>query len=202
MSELETAPITELLRLAKSGDLRAETRLFQALLAELKKMAASRMRHERCDHTLQPTALVNEAYMRLSAQRDKTYQNRAHFLAVAAQVMHCVLVDYARARRAGKRLGGLKRVDLEPNLPSTSKGWSDDLLALEASLKRLAAFDPRSARVIELKVFAGMTDEEIAEAIGKAPRTVKRDYKAAKAWLTGDLRRQGAGAEEDKERDA
>ena len=195
MSAPDTAPITELLRLTKSGDLRAEERLFKALLAELRRMAVSRMRRERCDHTLQPTALVNEAYVRLSAQRDKDYQNRAHFLAVAAQVMHCVLVDYARARRAGKRLGALRKVELDVNLPGPTKGWSDDILALDAALKRLAAFDPRGARIVELKVFAGMTDEEAAEAIGKAPRTIKRDFRAAKAWLTGDLRRNGDQAD-------
>lgn len=198
MTGPDTAPITELLRLSQSGDLDAEHRLFKALLVELRRMAVARMRHERCDHTLQPTALVNEAYLRLSAQREKDYQNRSHFLAVAAQVMHCVLVDYARARRAGKRAGGLRKVELDTNLASPSRGWSDNILALDASLKRLAAFDPRAARIVELKVFAGMTDEEAAEAIGRAPRTVKRDYRAAKAWLTGDLR-QG---EKDRESDA
>ena len=190
MSGPEPAPITELLRLAKTGDLHAEELLFKSLLAELRRMAVARMRRERCDHTLQPTALVNEAYVRLSAQRDKDYQNRAHFLAVAAQVMHCVLVDYARARKAGKRLGGVRRVELDVNLPSTATGWSDEILALDASLKRLAAFDARGARIVELKIFAGMTDAEVAEVIGKAPRTIKRDFRAAKAWLTGDLRRR------------
>ena len=188
MDSCDVTPITELLRLAQSGDTKAEERAYRALFAELRRLAAARMRNERSDHTLQPTALVNEAYMRLAAQDEKIYASRAHFLAIAAQVMHHVLVDYARRRRSQKRFGDLQRVDLDESLSDSSGGWSHQVLSLDRHLARLAEFDPRAAKVMELKVFAGMTETEIATVVNRHPRTIKRDLKAARTWLAIEMK--------------
>lgn len=190
MDSSEVTPITGLLRLAQAGDTKAEERVYKALFAELRRLAARQMRSERADHTLQPTALVNEAYVRLAAQDGKTFANRAHFLAVAAQVMHHVLVDYARRRASGKRFSRLRRVELDDNIAMEGAGWSHQVLSLDRHLVRLAEFDPRAAKVMELKVFAGMTEAEIATAIGKHIRTVKRDIKAARTWLSMEMKRE------------
>lgn len=189
----EVTPVTELLRLAQSGDTRAEERAYRVLFAELRRIAGARMRRERADHTLQPTALVNEAYVRLAAQDEKKFENRSHFLAVAAQVMHHVLVDYARRRSSRKRNGGLHRVELDDNIAATAGSWPQQVLSLDHHLSRLAEFDPRAARVMEMKVFAGMTETEIAEAIGRHPRTVKRDVKLARTWLSREMKGDAKG---------
>jgi RNA polymerase sigma factor (TIGR02999 family) len=195
MAESDVSPITELLRLFKSGDSEAEQRLFKTLFVELRRMASSKMRSERGDHTLQPTALVNEAYMRMAANRDKTYHDRAHFLAAAAQVMHCVLIDYARSRKARKRLGEVRRVELSEAIPAVGNGWSEQMISFDSALKRLAEFDPNGAKVVELRVFAGMTVEELAKVMGKSPRMIKRYHSAATAWLLKDLADRGGKAE-------
>ena len=193
MSE-ETAPITELLRLVNVGDAAAESRLLTLLYAELRRIAASCMGGERNDHTLQPTALVNEAYLRLVTQKDKTWQNRSHFLAVAAQVMRRVLVDYARAKNSQKRAGQAVRVELDEALALSKPGWQERVIDVDNALKKLAAFDERMAKVIEFRYFAGMTETEIALHLNISDRTVKRDCKAARAWLQGELSPADAGA--------
>lgn len=186
MDSSEVSPITELLRLSQRGDSEAEQRLFRALFVELRKIAAAKMRCERTDHTLQPTALVNEAYVRLTSNRDREYEDRAHFLAVASQMMHRVLVDHARAKNAGKRQGKLWRVDLSEAIPSNFS-WSDDMLDFEMCLDRLAQFEPVGARVVEMRVFSGMTNDEIARVISKSTRMVKRYNRNATVWLLSEL---------------
>jgi len=187
----EVAPITELLRLVSQGDPTAEARLIEALYSELRKLAAACMRNERSDHTLQPTALVNEAYLRLVEQRGKEWQSRGHFLGVAAQVMRRVLVDYARAKKSHKRAGQAIRLTLEENFLPSIKPWEDHVIDIDTALNKLSTFDPRQARIIELRYFAGMTDCEIADVVGVSERTVKRDCKAGRAWLHGELQPVG-----------
>jgi RNA polymerase sigma-70 factor, ECF subfamily len=186
MSDRGTAQVTELLRLSSQGDPSAEAMLMKILEAELRKLAISCMKSERKDHTLQPTALVNEAYLRLLGQRGKQWKNRNHFLAVATQVMRRILVDYARTHRAAKRGHGSSTSSVD-DIGAKVDRLSEELLDLDAALDRLAALDPRQARIIELRFFGGLTEAEIAVAIGISERTVKREWKAGKAWLYGEL---------------
>jgi RNA polymerase sigma factor (TIGR02999 family) len=189
----KTSPVTELLRLINEGNAEAEARLLDVLYAELRKLAGACMRRERSDHTLQPTALVNEAYLRLVGQRGKVWQNRAHFLAVAGQVMRRVLVDYARARNSKKRAGNIVRLPLEENLLAGGESWEARVIDIDRALIKLAEIDPRQARIIEMLFFSGMTEAEVAAALGISERTVKRDYKSGRAWLYGELTRAPTG---------
>jgi RNA polymerase sigma factor (TIGR02999 family) len=152
---------------------------------ELRRLAAHYLRGERANHTLQPTALVNEAYLCLAKQDDVRWQNRAHFLAIAANTMRRVLVDHARERGAVKRGGDRRRVTLRSSIAVDDRDI--DILALDEALRTLAGFDPAGARVVELRFFGGLTIEETAEAMGSSPATVKRIWTAAKAWLYRDL---------------
>lgn len=185
--ENKLAPVTELLRLVSQGDEEAREALLNAIHGELRKLAAACMRKERGDHTLQPTALVNEAYIRLMDQTSRPWQSRGHFLAAAAQVMRRVLVDYARAKRAKKRAGEAVRVVLSEDICVTGQPWDEQVLDLDAALLKLAQFDARQAKIIEMRFFTGMTEEEVAEVLGVSERTVKRDCKAGRAWLYGEL---------------
>ena len=160
----------------------ASARLMPLVYDELHRLARHQMRNERPDHTLQATALVHEAYLRLVSQSDRTWQNRAHFIGVAAQVMRRILIDHARAHRATKREGMLQRVPLEEPLLFTEQ-QSEELLALNEALERLAQIDARQSRVVELRFFGGLTVEETAEALGMSSKTVKRDWNVARAWL-------------------
>jgi len=158
----------------------------------LRRIAAGYLRRERDGHTLQPTALVNEAYMRLVDQRDVTWQNRAHFLGIAAQVMRRILVDHARARLTAKRGGGVAPITLAGAAHGGAQETDDvDLLALHDALERLAALDPEQARLVELRYFGGLTIEETAEALGVSPATVKREWALARAWLRRELSGSG-----------
>jgi RNA polymerase sigma factor (TIGR02999 family) len=178
--------VTDLLRRVTDGDKQAEEELMPEIYRELRKIAASYLRRERPDHTLQPTALVNEAYLRLSSQRNVQWESRSHFFGIAAQVMRRILVDYARRHRSGKRGGGIPFVQFDDNL-----GVSENQCALvgnlDEALERLRALSPRQARVVEMRFFGGMTEEEIAEVLGVTSRTVKRDWEKARAWLYGEL---------------
>jgi RNA polymerase sigma-70 factor, ECF subfamily len=174
--------VTQLLADVQDGRPSAAPQLFPLVYEELRRLARRQMRSERSDHTLQATALVHEAYFRLVNQPERTWQNRTHFIRIAAQVMRRMLIDYARARRTDKREGGLQRVPLEEPLLLTEE-QSDELLALNEALERLAQFDPRQSRVVELRFFGGLTVEETAEALGMSPKTVKRDWSVARAWL-------------------
>jgi len=147
------------------------------------------MRAERPDHTLQPTALVHEAYLRLIEQDRVKWRNRAHFFGVAARLMRRILVDHARARRTGKRGAAEQAVALEEGFVFAEER-SGELVALDEALQRLAQFDPRLDRIVELRFFGGLSVEDTAEVLGISPRTVKRDWNAAKAWLHGEMRRQ------------
>jgi RNA polymerase sigma-70 factor (ECF subfamily) len=178
--------VTRLLHGLKQGDRAAESRLLEMVYGELHRIAQRYMRGERDDHTLQATALVNEAYLRLVDQKDKTWQNRAHFFAVAAQVMRRILVDYARQHCAQKRGGIQQKLELDADL-LISQQPSEMLLLLDGALERLKVFDPRQSRVIELRFFGGLTNEETAEVMGIGARTVKRDWQVAKSWLYGEM---------------
>jgi RNA polymerase sigma factor (TIGR02999 family) len=179
--------ITQLLHDLKGGDSAAEHLLLPIVYAELHRLAGALMRRERTGHTLQATALIHEAYLQLIDQRDKDWQNRVHFFAVAAQVMRRVLVDHARTRRAAKRGGAYRKVSLDEALTLTNE-QSDEIVAIDEALSRLACLDPRQGRVVELRFFGGLTEDETAHVLGIASRTVKRDWRVAKAWLHGELK--------------
>ena len=182
--------VTQLLGALRNGDRNAESRVFEVVYSELHRMAVRYMRRERPDHTLQATALIHEAYVDLIRPPEKNWQNRAHFYGVAAQVMRRVLVDYARTHRAAKRGGGQQKVCLDDALLVTAD-QSEGLVALDEALSRLAQFDARLSRIVELRFFGGLNEEETAEALGVSSRTVRRDWRVAKAWLYGQLERPG-----------
>lgn len=195
----EHAEVTRLLAALSEGDVEATERLAERLHAELRRLAAANLRGERADHTLQPTALVNEAWIRLIGQDEVTWQNRAHFLGIAAMAMRRVLVEHARRRQRDKRGGGARREPLHTDVPDPSGdggGRSLDLLALDAGLEQLQAHSARAARVIELRFFAGLTEEESAEVLGVTRATVARDWRAARAWLQAYVEK--AGPREDR----
>jgi RNA polymerase sigma-70 factor, ECF subfamily len=182
--------ITHLLRGWQQGDSGAESDLAAAIYAELKRVAANRLRQERSDHTLQPTALVNEAWMRL-AQVQADWQNRAQFFAMAATAMRRILVEHARRRDAVKRGDGLQQVPLDDALLRVSGPLPDErLLALDQALTRLEKLDPRQARVVELRFFSGLSVEETAALLDVSTGTVKREWAAARAWLFDAMQRE------------
>jgi RNA polymerase sigma factor (TIGR02999 family) len=179
--------VTKLLRELKSGNNGAEGRLIPLVYAELRRIAAAHLHRESPGHSLQATALVHEAYLRLTTVLKKMdWQSRSHFFAVSASVMRRLLVDHARANRAGKRANGWDAVSLnEAILPSPQR--APEILALDEALTRLAALEERQAKIVELRFFAGMSEEEIGEVLGISARTVKRDWRIAKAWLYKEL---------------
>jgi RNA polymerase sigma-70 factor, ECF subfamily len=186
---MQSAPenVTQLLQNLKEGDPGAEARLISAVYGELRRLAAHYMRRERPDHTLQATALVHEAFLRLTEQRDVSWQGKAHFFGVAAQLMRRILIDHARSRLRVKRGAGGQKISLDEGLLLT-EARSAELLAVNDSLDRLAKLDPRQARIVELRFFGGLSVEETAEVVGVSPKTVKRDWNVARAWLYEDLR--------------
>jgi RNA polymerase sigma factor (TIGR02999 family) len=173
--------ITELLEAAGRGEPRAQARLLEAVYADLHKLAAAQMRRERPGHTLQPTALVNEAYLRL-VDGQVAWENRRHFFGAAAEAMRRVLVDHARRRGAEKRGGDLERVTLM-DLEVPDQRQDLDLVELDDALRLLAEHDERLARLVELRFFAGLSIEQTAEVLGISPATAKRDWAYARAWL-------------------
>jgi RNA polymerase sigma-70 factor, ECF subfamily len=179
--------ITQLLNDYKSGKKDALDELFPLVYGELRKLAASRMRGERDDHTLQPTALVHEAYLRLIEQHSSDWQNRAHFFGLAAEMMRRILVNHAVKNNADKRFGNQTRLALDEIVDFTN-GADVNLVALDEALNKLAEFDPKQAKIIELKFFGGLTNEEIAEVTGVSDSTVKREWRIAKAWLHEQLK--------------
>ena len=178
--------VTELLRAWGDGDDGALEQLAPLVEGELRRLARAYMRRERRDHTLQPTALVNEAFLRLTDARRVRWQDRAHFLGISARLMRRVLVDHARSRGYQKRGGGAERVTLEDGLVASPEP-AVDVLALDRALEALAAVDDRKSRVIELRFFGGLTVEETAEVLHVSPDTVKRDWRLAKLWLLREL---------------
>jgi RNA polymerase sigma factor (TIGR02999 family) len=187
-------PLTDvsgLLRAWSEGDAQARDDLVPLVYRELRQKAAGFLRHEPAGHTLQPTALVNEVYLKLAGQQRVTWQNRAHFLGIAAQLMRRVLVDHARARAAAKRPWRAFQVALDDGIGAVEPR-SCDLLALDQALDELTAFDQRLARIIELRYFAGLTEQEVAEVLSISRATVTREWQTARAWL---YRRMTAGRE-------
>jgi RNA polymerase sigma factor (TIGR02999 family) len=180
--------VTRLLREWGQGDANAANDLFRIVYAELRRLARRYMRHERPDHTLRTTALINEAYLRLATQNRAEWRNRTQFFAVAAQMMRRILVSYARSRAYQKREGALTNVpvDVEQNaVIAPERG--PELVALDSALDRLAAFDVRKAKIVELRYFGGLEAQEIADVLGISAVTVTRDWKMAKAWLRQEL---------------
>ena len=178
--------VTELLRAWGDGDDSALERLTPLVEAELRRLARAYMRRERRDHTLQATALVNEAFLRLTDARRVHWQDRAHFLAISARLMRRVLVDHARSRGYRKRGGGVERVTLDEGLVASPEP-AVDVLALDRALEALAEADVRKSRVIELRFFGGLSVEETAEVLHVSADTVKRDWRLAKLWLLREL---------------
>lgn len=178
--------VTQMLHDWSDGDREVFDKLVPIVYEELRRQAARYLRRERPGHTLQTTALIHEAYIRLIDQKNVRWQNRAHFFAIAAQLMRRILVDHARSRQAAKRGGSDIKLPLEEAIIA-SEGREVDLVALDEALKRLAAIDPQQSRVVELRFFSGLNVEETAEVLEVSPRTVKRDWNVAKAWLRREI---------------
>jgi RNA polymerase sigma factor (TIGR02999 family) len=184
---MEPVDVTALLGELTKGNPEAGPKLIPLVYSELRRMAAGYMRRERKDHTLQATALVHEAYLKMLGQHSVNWQSRAHFFGIAAQVMRRILIDYARSHVRDKRGGGQGSVPLDEALVFSPER-SREFLELDNALERLAELDPRQARIVELRFFGGLTVEEVAEVLGISEKTVKRDWSVAKAWLHGELK--------------
>jgi len=189
MGGTSPSDVTRLLLAWSDGDETALQRLMPLVYAELRRLAARYMGRERAGHTLQTSALINEAYLRLVGARGVQWQNRAHFYAVSAGAMRRILVDFARARDNLKRGGGVRPIPLdEQTLAGVTR--SADLLALVEALERLAVLSPRQGRVVELRYFGGMTEQEVADVLDISSRTVRHDWQLARAWLHRELERR------------
>ena len=180
--------VTRLLVRLTEGDRGVLDELLPVVYGELRKLASSYLRRERVGHTLQPTALVHEAYMRLVDQTQVQWQNRAHFFGVAAQMMRRILVDHARAHEAEKRGGEFQKLSLDENI-DVSGERDVNLVALDDALNLLAEIDPQKMKIVELRFFGGLSVEETAEVLGVSAPTVKRQWRMAKAWLYGQVKR-------------
>jgi RNA polymerase sigma-70 factor, ECF subfamily len=178
--------ITQLLIELSNGNRSTLDDLLPLVYEELKRMAGNYLRRERVDHTLQPTALVHEAYLKLIDQTRVSWQNRAHFFGVAAQVMRRLLIDHARSHNAEKRFGGLEKLQLDENIDKAVE-MSGELIALDDALQNLAKVDEPMAKLVELRYFGGLTFEEAAEVLGVSVITAKRHWKLARSWLYGQL---------------
>jgi RNA polymerase sigma-70 factor (ECF subfamily) len=185
--------VTQLLKAMRAGDGQAAESLLPLVYVELNRLAKAYLRRERPDHTLQATALINEAYLRLVGE-DIDWNSRAHFIGLAAHVMRRVLVDYARARNAEQRGGGLNRVEMQEEL-AISLQQLDEVSELDEALERLEKDNPRQARVVELRYFGGLSVEQIATLLQIAPRSVKRDWALARIYLFRELRPETKDAE-------
>ena len=183
------AEVTALLVNWSNGDSRALDELMPLVYGELRRLAGSYLRRERSTHTLQSTALVNEAFLRLVNQQDVQWRSRAHFFGIAAQMIRRILVDHARAAQADKRGAGAVRIELEDHLAVSSQSELD-LVGLDDSLKKLAELDERQARIVELRFFTGLSVEETAEVMQISTATVKREWSSARAWLYREMTRE------------
>ncbi|HYN85645.1 MAG TPA: sigma-70 family RNA polymerase sigma factor [Pyrinomonadaceae bacterium] len=180
--------VTQMLIRLTGGERTVLEDLLPLIYNELRKLAASYLRRERVGHTLQPTALVHEAYLRMVDQTQVRWQNRAHFFGVAAQMMRRILVDHARGQSAEKRGGEFQKLSLDENIDVSGERASD-LVALDEALERLAALDPQKSKIVELRFFGGLSVEETAEVLGVSAPTVKRQWRMAKAWLFGQVQK-------------
>ncbi|MBI1765262.1 MAG: sigma-70 family RNA polymerase sigma factor [Acidobacteria bacterium] len=188
-----SAEVTQLLLAWRDGDAAALERLVPLVHAELRRIARGFMRKEQAGHTLQTSALVNEAYMRLIDARQVAWQNRAHFFAISASLMRRILVDFARERRARKRGGSAQQVVLDDAM-LVGRARGEDVLAVDEALHALAKLDERKSKVVELRFFGGLNEAEIAEALQVSPETVRRDWRLSKAWLLKFLSGGNEGA--------
>jgi len=191
VGEAESHRVTELLVAWSKGDERALDALTPLIYDELRRLARSYMRQERAGHTLQSTALVHEAFLRLVDQRVQ-WNSRAHFFGIAAQMMRRILVDHAKAQSTAKRGAGAVLIELEEGL-ATAPNRDVDLLALDEALERLTKVDPQRSRIVELRFFAGLSNEESAEVLGVSPATIQRQWAGARAWLFHELSTAEAG---------
>jgi len=182
----EPSEVTRLLNRSREGEGGALEELLPLVYEELHRLAARRLSRERRDHTLQATALVNEAYLRLVDQRNQSWSNRSQFLGIAATMMRRILINHAQAHRAAKRGGDRQRVTLH-EAAAVLEGRASDLVDLDAALDRLAVRDEDAARLVELRFFAGLSNDEVAELRGVSTRTVERSWRMAKAWLRKEL---------------
>ena len=192
VTELSSTDVTALLTQLSKGDKSVIERLMPLVYDELHRRAAGYMRKERANHTLQPTALVHEAYLKLVQQRESNWKNRAHFLAVAAQLMRRILIDHARARLSAKRGGELEIVSLE----EASQFRTDTpagLLSVDDALTKLEKLDPRQGHIVEMRFYGGLTVDETAEVLSISSRTVEREWTLARAWLYAQLKDQMSG---------
>lgn len=189
MNEVGQESVTQLLIKLTSGDEAAMEELLPVVYDELRKLAASYLRRERPDHTLQPTALVHEAYLRLIDQTQVSWQNRAHFFGIAAQMMRRILVDHARLHNAEKRGHDFQKLSLDENIDKAVER-SMEMIMLDDALNELASIDEQKSRIVELRYFGGLTVEETAAVLGVTPITIKRHWRMAKAWLYGQMQKQ------------
>jgi RNA polymerase sigma factor (TIGR02999 family) len=183
--------VTQMLRERNAGSESTPSELIALVYDELRRLAQSYLRHERAGHTLQATALVHEAFLRLVDETEITWQDRTHFFAVAANVMRRILVDYAREKRADKRGGMWQKVSLNEAIGFPPQNNEIDIVALNDALEKLSDFDPQQSKVVELRFFGGLTIEETAHALNLSSRTVKREWTVAKAWLHREINNQG-----------
>jgi RNA polymerase sigma-70 factor, ECF subfamily len=187
-----SSPVTLLLRRYSSGDKSALSELVPLVYDELHRLATSYLRRERPDHTLQATALVHEAYLRMVNQREARWKERGHFFAVAAGMMRRILIDHARKHKAAKRGGPLTTVSFEDIKFVLTPEQSENLMVLDSLLTRLAAIDPQEARIIELRFFGGLSVEETSEVMGISATTIKREWSVARKWLAREMQKENA----------
>jgi RNA polymerase sigma-70 factor (ECF subfamily) len=187
LSQVSPKRITEILATLGSPDQQGLNSLIPLVYDELRRLAHFHLNRERPDHTLQSTALVNEAYLRLAAQDDLRIQNRAHFFAIASQLMRQILVDYARRHRASKRGSGMTLLSLDRPV-ALPQMRNVDVVALDDALNQLARLDPQQSRIVEMRFFGGLSIEETASVLGISPATVKRDWATARVWLHRELK--------------
>ena len=185
----DSTEINLLLDQCRNGQKEGIEKLMALVYDDLRKLAAWQLQSERPDHTLQPTALVHEVYLKLAAQNPVEWQNKAHFFALVAQIMRHILVDYARTRQRGKRGGAQTKLSLE-DADTLSSSSDPELIALDEALNSLAEKDPRKSLIVELRYFGGLSIEETAEALGVSITTVSREWTVAKAWLRREMRRE------------
>ena len=190
MPKTSSQQLTQMLIQLCEGSAQIVDVILPLIYDELRRLAGSYLRRERSDHTLQPTALVHEAYIKLIDQTQVKWQNRAHFFGIAANIMRRILVDYARQHKAEKRGGAAEKMPLEEEILIVSEGKSAELLALDEALENLAKLDPQKSKIVELRYFGGLSVEETAEVLGVSEITVKRHWRMAKAWLYGQLSHQ------------
>jgi len=177
---------TDLINAASGGDRQAADDLMPLLYGEFRRLAADYLKRERPEHTLQPTALVHEAFLRLVNQRNVDWKGRSHFFAVGAQAMRRILVDHARRKKRDKHGGGRHRIALDDQM-TISKRSDEDLIAIDDALQELAELDPRQAKIVELRFFGGLTVAEVAEVLGVSKRTVESEWTIVRAWLRREL---------------